>query len=764
DFTGAGAARVQVRAGADVKVGGGPLALVAGAVGAEAGSSVTGAGTVLYGAANDFTVRFGPLTGDLDLLDFVVPATGGTAAATPLTLLGQTVGGNVFLAVVNRAEVASAVINAPGLIAAQSAALDRGDVVLAAGVSIVNRQPGPTRLNGTTETTANFGVVSAQRDLLGGFASPTALAGVQFAAGRDLGLVSASLDAATLNAGRQLAIDAGRGIALRAGASAGGAASFRTTGAFSVGAGGVNSIGRLQIDTGSLLAGQLSSGRSVVVNASGVGANGAAVSLGSILADDDIAITTTNVGGHIVLRAATITGARGDDAPAGRNLSLTAKGAQADVTYGAPGGTPLTGVTKVALAAGRDVTANVAGLLSLNSGAAGRNFTIRAGDLDIVGPLTAATLRIESLGGAVSLGGGSSQTRGAASEYPGAPTDGLRITDAEFQQIQATTAVAFYAGASTGTARGDITVQDLNVNPAHIPSLLLAAGPNNDVNITGNLAPGITGGIVTIGETTPDAGFQPGRILLSGSIGVAKGSVATGFIDVHALGETHLYATNEIVLGSARFIALVEGVPASQIDIANNLPVGVSPTPDEQGHVFITTGVLTMSASARILMQNTGTKSNPSGILIDDSGSPGPSSPTLVVTTPGVVDLFGSVKDTGGALHSGVGAGLTPALLVSSGGGSPGVRFNGLDVSGGGIGGGRGGGNGLNLFDARVQQLYHGDDGAMLGAGEAAVASRPEAPPLLTAAEPAADEILLDPVAAATGSYELWRNRPKKKN
>jgi hypothetical protein len=65
--------------------------------------------------------------------------------------------------------------------------------------------------------------------------------------------------------------------------------------------------------------------------------------------------------------------------------------------------------------------------------------------------------------------------------------------------------------------------------------------------INGALAPGVSGGVVTIGETTDENGFQPGRILISGSIGVAAGSTATSFIDVHALSETHLYAAREII-------------------------------------------------------------------------------------------------------------------------------------------------------------------------------------------------------------------------
>lgn len=765
-FTGAGSGTVELRAGADVRASGGTLALIAGSVSAEDGSAVTstGASTVLYGAANDFTVRFAAQAGDLDLLDFVVPAGGGTASATPLTLRGQTVGANVFLAVVNRADVASAVINAPGLIAAQTATVDRGDVVLAAGVGIANRQPGSTRLNTTTQTTASFGVVSAQRDLLGGLSQPTALTGGQFAAGRDLGLAAASLDVASLNAGRLLAVDAAQSLTLRSGASAGSAASLRTNGAFTVGggAGNVNAIGRLQIDAGTVRAGQLNSGRSVVINAGG--ADGPAVQLNTIIADDDIAITTTGAAGHIVLGSAIITGARSDDAPAGRNLTLAAKGANADVTYGAPGGTPLIGVTRVNLSAGRDVTANVSGLLTLSGGSAGRNFTVRAGDVDIIGALTAPSIRFESLQGAMTLGGG-----GNASPLSGprsAPAEGLRITDAEFQFLSASDQVGFYAGATTGSARGDLTVMTLHVDPAKTPNLFLGAGSGNTVSITGDLAPGVSGGMITVGDASADGGFQPGRITLSGSIGVARGSAATGFIDVHALGETHLNAASEIILGSPRFQALVAGVPADQIDLANDKPAGVAPTADEANHVWIATGVLTLSASARILIQNTGTKATPSGIFIDGTvpDPPPPGKPTLSISTTGVVDVFGSFRDMGGAVHGGLGAGLTPSLQVSggvsAGGGGGGftVRFNGLDVSSTAGGGGR-----LpSLLDPRVQTIAQGLDSSLAGPSDDAVKGPPEAPAVLTPSGPDEEAIVEDTVQAGTGSFEIWRRKPKR--
>ena len=833
DFTGGGTAKVEMRAGADVRANGGALALVASSIVTEDASALTSTGgsSVLYGAAGDFTVRFSALTGDLDLLDFVAPAGGGTASTTPLTLRGQTVGANVFLAVVNRAEVASAVINAPGLIAAQSATADRGDVVLAAGVSIVGRQPSVTRLNTTTELTANFGVVSAQRDLLGGFASPTALTAVQLASGRDLGLSVASLDVGSLNAGRSLAVDAARSLTVRSGASAGASASFRTSGAFTIGggAGGVNTIGRLQIDAGTVRSGQLNSGRSVVVNASGAGPNGGpAVSLGSIIADDDVTITTTNAAGHIVLGQVQLTSARADEAPAGRNLTLSARGAEADVTYGSAGGSPVIGITRAnfsagrdvtvnasgplvtagaaagrdltvnatgplslgGVSAGRDVTATVPGLLTLNGGSAGRNFIIRAGDLDITAAVTATSLRIESLQGGMTVGGGAggsapSTSRAAAAA---AAADGLRLTDAEFQLLHVSGQIGFYAGATTGAVRGDLTVQTLHVDPGRTPSLLFAAGPNNTISISGDLAPGTQGGVVTVGDPGADSGWQPGRIQLTGSIGVAKGSSNTGFIDVHALGETHLNAVTEILLGSPRFIALVTSVPADQVDIANDKPAGVAATAEELNHIWITTGILTMSASARILMQNTGAKTQPNGIFIDGSVPGAPTDkPPLSISTTGVVDLFGTFRDAGGVVHGGLGAGLTTGLQVTSttpsGGGTTGggassggsaggggtggadagatIRFNGLDVTP--TPGGGGGGRGLpTLLDARVQTVAQGIDGALSGPSDSQVSGLQDAPAVLSPAGPDGDMIVEDTVQAGTGSYEIWRRKLKK--
>ncbi|MDB5425451.1 MAG: hypothetical protein JWQ29_2867, partial [Phenylobacterium sp.] len=623
-----------------------------------------------------------------------------------------------------------------------------------------------------------FGVVAAQRDLLGGFAQTTTLTGSQFSAGRDLGISAASLDLGPLNAGRLMALDASRGITLRNGASAGGAASFRTTGALNVGtgAGAINAAGRLTIEAGTVAAGRLNSGRSIVVTASGAGAsNAAAVNVTQALAGDDIAITTTNAAGSIVLGSAQITGAGADEAPVGRTLTLTARGAQGDVTFGAAAGSALTGATSVSVAAGHDATLNVLGLLSLASGTAGHALTVRAGDLDITGPLSAPTVRIESLGGALTLGGAASASVAGGAAAGG---DGMRITDAEFQRISVTGEADFFAGSPGGTARGDLVVLDLNLDPAKLPHLLLAAGGANDIVVSGTLAPTVSGGVLTLGDTSTGSVFQPGRILLSGSIGVSTGSPDQGFTGVRAFNEVALNAQRDIILGSARFIALVNALPANQIDLAHNKPDGAAATASEQGHIFLTAGVLSLSAATRIVQQNTGTQANGNGFYLTNL-SAAPRDMVLSVTSAEVVDLFGSLRDKNGVLRSGAQAGR---LVQVTGFGDSGafsggdLRFNGVETGPLGAGGGSDG-SAASPVEVAAQGTSQvasvlssvDDDAGGLGddssdgdsGGGTAVGPSPE-PVLISIARPDLNEIVSDPIELGSGNDEVWRGKKPK--
>ena len=743
-FTGSGAGTLRVRAGAELKSGGGPLAFIASAVVTEPGASMTGNGTILYGAANDFVVRFAPQPGDLDLLDFIVPSGGGTGSATPLTLGGATVAGSVVLAVVNRSDIASAVINATGLIAAQSARADRGDIILSAGVDVLNRQPGAIRTNSVTETRATFGIVTAQRDLLGGFGAPTTLSAVQLASGRDLGILAATLDVGPVNAGRTLVLDAARGITLRGGASAGGAGTFRSNGAViaTEGPGSITTAGRLQLDVGSLDAGRLNAGRSVVVNAAAADGVGGvpALRVASALAEDDILFTASNASGSVFLGNAIITGARSDEAPIGRILSLTARGAQGDVTFGSTsGGSAISGATGVILSAGRDVTANVEGLLTLASGAAGRTFTVRATDLEITGSVRASNLRVESLGGALRLGSVAQSTV----RLPAAGLEpALTISDAEFQRITVTGEASFYAGSIIGPARGDLTVFDLQVNTARVPSLLLAAGNASDILVTGVLAPDPNGGVLTIGESDSRSVWRPGRILVTGAIGFATGSPAAGFDNLRPFDIVNLNAVRDIILGSSRFVALVAATPPRDIDVSANRPSGVAPTSDEQDRVLLTTAALTLSASDRIVQQNTGSRAQPNGILIT-SLLRGASA--LAVTPAKIVDLYS-------AFRSGTRGGFQP-IIRDGGAASAIIRFNGCFVAEGGCAVASSSRKTLQLADFDLIDPKYADG----------LFSLPPSPPILVIAEPDPDAIVTDAVSLGSGSDEIWRNRRNPK-
>jgi filamentous hemagglutinin family protein len=738
-FTDGGSGRVEVRSGAEIRAGSGALALVAGSVSTEAGAFITGGGnsTALFGAADDFTVRFTPQTGDLDLVDFVVPSGGGTGSSAPLTLLGQTAAGNVILAVVNRADVASAVINATGLIAANTAAVDNGDVVLVAGADVINRQPSSTRTNTTTETTANFGIVTARRDMLAGFAQPANIVANQLAGGRDVAVATGGLDVGVLAAGRLMAVDASRQITAN-------------------GLGVINAGGRLQADVGSIHAGQLNSGASVVVNASGVGAGGAAaVRLTTVLAADDITIASTNAAGHIQLTQALITGVGPDTAPAGRRLTLTASGSGADVSFGGANGTAVQGATLVSFSAGRDVTANIAGAATIQ-GSAGRDYLIRAVDLEIAGPLSAGNLRVEAASGSLTLGGPGTSTATA-----------MRISDAEFQRITVTGTASFIAGAANGSARGNLVVDTLNVDPARVPRLFLGAGPSNDVLVNGVVAPTADGGTLTIGDAAPDGAFRPQRILVSGAIGAASGTPESGFSNVRAFDAVTLNARSDIILGSQRFISLVQSVPLEQVDVSQNMPSGVAPTPEEQGRVYLVADSASFSANTRIIQQNTGTATAQNGLIVQGDGSTATTNDGLTVSDADLVELFGVFRNSAGVVQMGLSASTGNLVLLQTGT----VRFNGCALIGGTCAAATMMQSSMQAQTAQIAEYASGDseegpeseaeddeESEEEGAGEGS--GRFVDVPLLRPAPPEGQDT--DPVPTGTGSEELWRTQRQR--
>jgi hypothetical protein len=330
------------------------------------------------------------------------------------------------------------------------------------------------------------------------------------------------------------------------------------------------------------------------------------------------------------------------------------------LVFGPAAGGSITGASSVLFEAGRDVTANVSGGLIINSGIAGRTLTLRSGDLEIAGPLTAPTVRIESIGRPVFLGAGGS---------------GLSISQAEFGRVSASGELQVVAGS------GGLTVADLNVDPAKVARLVLGAGGGADVTVGGVLAPTVTGGALAIGGTSAGDTFQPGRIVVTGSIGVSSGNAQTGFTGVRAFNQVSLSAQHDILIGSSRFVALVANLPADQIDVSHDMPAGAAPTAAEQDRLSITAGQLTLAAADRIVQQNTGAAGQSNGLYLTNTAG---ETQVLTLSPADVVDVFGAYADRNGTVR----ASLTSGIVGVTAAPEPGqhIRVNGCEVSACGAG------------------------------------------------------------------------------
>jgi len=159
--------KVMVLANATLTAHGGMVALLGPSVQTRPNAQVTATeGSALYGSAKTYQIRMAPGTGgDFDLVDFIVPDVGsGSDSGVAIDLGGGTRANSVFLAAVNRSGIGSAVINLEGLVTAQAAKADGGDIILSGGGGILARQPAPT-LSGVSATDVYLNRATATRDV-----------------------------------------------------------------------------------------------------------------------------------------------------------------------------------------------------------------------------------------------------------------------------------------------------------------------------------------------------------------------------------------------------------------------------------------------------------------------------------------------------------------------------------------------------------------------------------------------------------------------
>lgn len=480
---------------------------------------------------------------------------------------------------------------------------------------------------------------------------------------------------------------------------------------------------------------------------------GATVTAGNVSASEDLTlralsggVTTISfkTGRDLIVQGSSLSlGATISTVP--RDLSITSNG---NFTSTTP------------LSAGRDLILDVSGKATLGATTAAKSIRILAGDLDLTGALTAPNAQIESRGGAMRVGGSAD---GAS---------GFVFDNADFGQLRVSGVIRFYAGSTTGSARGDLTLQALDINPANTPSVSFLVGSGNNALVQGMVAPTTSGGALGIGDAT-NLAWRPSSIQVTGSLGAATYTGGSTYTGVRAFNEVRLAARQDILFGSPRFISLIQGTAIADIDIAKGLPTGVVPVGDEVGRVFVSTGRLEVSADGKAVQQNTAPPGSGGTAGLFFTGA---FTPALIIDPPRLVELWGAIAGSDGRVVTGAAAGAGISFTVVDANGQPtarpdgaAYRFNACDVGTNNCpvisapaAGGSGSGD-MNSGVLTARDLLDDDTDTQAGVDALSSESLASPPVLLGVAEPPTDDIITDPVVTGTGSQEIWRKRRQTK-
>jgi len=322
------------------------------------------------------------------------------------------------------------------------------------------------------------------------------------------------------------------------------------------------------------------------------------------------------------------------------------------------------------------------------------------------------------------------------------------------------------------------------VNPASTPQLNLFVGAGKTAFVNGRVAPTTAaGGVIRIGDPL-NVAWKPTSILVTGSLGSATVSGASTYTDVHAFDDIRLAASQDILMGSQRFIGLIQSTAVADIDVGMRKPLGVAPQAGEQNRVFISTARLEVSAEGKVVQQNTSPALGQAiGLFLT-----GKATPALLIDPPQVVELFGGYLDATGKFITSFAAGGGLDFQVVDAAGAPVgkpdgaiYRFNSCDVgtmtcSASALLATSGGGGGpppnalagapvATTEGSFTSEDATGEDPAESAAKEdsglAAEAAGTQ-PPLLGLPPVDAREIVTDPVSAGAGNEELWRSKVKQ--
>ena len=792
-----GGGALSIRAATDIGIGDGSGSASGGTVTLTAGHNVD----LALSSANIDTVNAGA-TANLQAGALKVNTVTGSqvlARGGSVTIGTATSAGDVYVtAQGGSATVGTATAGDDVYIVASGGAASLTKAVLTGAGADTTGAP----FAGNSDAAGNGRVVSVQSSdgdaLLGlGTGTVTGATAVSVKAGQDVtvDLPTALPGALTVSATRDAtlraptvtfdAVQAGRDVSLIA--TVGSFSSNRSlvaTRNITIGAPGALQLADISAASGSITltgssvtAGAVSAGQDLTLKATG-----GAVTLTSFKAGRDLVIqgSTLSLGQQLapIGRDLSIT-SPGDftsasDLAAGRNLTLTIGGNASLRGLSSPGDIGVK-ANNLTIAGAVTATGNI-GLTATNltiNGAvttAAGTVDLIASDLTLGAALSAANVQIESATGALRVGGSSADT---------APASGLWLDNAEFGRIHATGVVNLYAGPIAGAARGDLTLLGLDVTPASTPKVNFLVGGGRNALVNGVVAPTVSGGVVHIGDNTNTA-WQPASILVSGTLGSATYS-GGAYNNVHGFNDVRLFATKDIILGSPRFISLIQSTANADIEIGRNKPAGVAPVGAEQNRVLVAAGTLELSASGKVVSQNTAPTSAQSVGLFLTAGN---GQPDLLIDPPQLVDLYGSFISQAGVVVSSFSAGAGVAFAIVDAAGNPAsapagavYRFNscavgtsqcsaaasvtsnlqqntpilttttgpalgsdlGADAAGGGESGGGSSGGGK--------------------AGSRGAGDRNSPPSLLSVAPVEPDVLLTEPVVTGAGSEEIWRKR-----
>ena len=541
---------IQVLNGAQLKVNGGTLALIAPEVSTAAGSAISdtaGDSDVLFGAAEGFTITFAPDTdGDLDLLSWTVPAGALADVATPISIAGTTTSGNVYVAAVSK-RATGAVISIGGLVTATGAAADgKGNIVLSAGGNL-------------TGGSAAAGVIT------GPDASASAEAGVQ-AVNLTLGAV--------LNAARSVSALANGAVTVNSNISAGtgdisltGAALALTGVTIDTNGGNIAFTGAMTVSGANTVDASNSTTFNNDVNGAGAltvtatsGTNTFAGSIGNSGALGSLAVNgATSFGGAVVnttgvqsfSNALTLTGggsktftSAGAGALGNVTFGGTLQGASA-VTVNTAGTTSFNGAVNIgSLATDAGGSTAMNGAVITTSGAQaysdnvslGTSTTLTGATGSFAGLVTGgvATDLALDFGGVTAINGGFTSIRnlstggGGTTTLTGNITTSLNQTYADAVTLVGSTtlnAAALTLNAVTGGGNNlSLSVTNLIDFNGALSGVLALSGAGGSIDIDGSLSAGSVALTANTGGVSVDQAITATSVALKATLGAITGS------------------------------------------------------------------------------------------------------------------------------------------------------------------------------------------------------------------------------------------------